>query len=127
MRQVKWTRMRVSSAGDLAEIAVLIPAEAIAAGQDSRLFFGEQPDDLWIRRTDWLLALPPGPARGSLCEVAASSLAAIDPEAALSLLSAVTLPGIRRQVLSAVAGFRAAVSPEDGLVRISHTWVRLSG
>jgi hypothetical protein len=115
VRQVKWSRMRISSASDLAEIAALIPAEAIAAGQDSRLFFDEQPDDLWIHRTDWLLALPPGPARESLCEVAASSLVSIDPEAALSLLPAVTQPGIRRQVLSAVAGFRAAVAPEDGL------------
>ncbi|MBE7496630.1 MAG: hypothetical protein HS117_16940 [Verrucomicrobiaceae bacterium] len=114
-RQVKWGRMEISSAAQLAEIARLMPAEALQNLTDSELLFGKPAENLWIRRTDWLLAMPPGAARENLCHVAAMGLLSIDPEAALALLPAMAQPEVRRQVLTAVAGFRAAASPEEGL------------
>lgn len=114
-RLVKWGRMRLSSPHQLARLADLMPSSTVPNSTDSRLLFGEPSEDLWIRRTDWLLTIPPGAARDKLCNLAAISLTSVDPEAALKLLPALTEPAIRRQVLTAAAGFRAAASPMDGL------------
>ena len=114
MKHVKWGHMRLASSADLMEMAAMMPKEIIEAPDDFRLFHG-QAEDAWGTRTDWLLALPPGEMREKLCSFAVRGLVRTDPEAALKLLPDVKHPILRALVTSAVAGFRAAESPLDGL------------
>jgi hypothetical protein len=114
MKHVKWGHMRLASSADLAEMGNMMPKEIIEAQDDFRLFSG-QAEDAWVTRTDWLLSLPSGEMREKLCSFAVRSLVRTDPEAALKLLQDVKHPILRALVTSAVAGFRAAESPLDGL------------
>lgn len=114
MKHVKWGHMRLASSADLAEMGNMMPKEIVEAPDDFRLFRG-QAEDAWVTRTDWLLALPPGEMREKLCSFTVRSLVRTDPEAALKLLPDVKHPILRALVTSAVAGFRAAESPLDGL------------
>lgn len=114
-KHVNWLRLNITDSAGLADIAAMLPETWADNGRSMSLQAGQQVDSIWIRRTDWLRALPPGETRERLCSVAAQGLAYLDPESALKLLPELKEAKVRQLVTGAVAGYRAAVSPQDGL------------
>ncbi|HBJ86648.1 MAG TPA: hypothetical protein DDZ88_22880 [Verrucomicrobiales bacterium] len=114
-KHVNWLRLNITNSAGLADIAAMLPETLADNGRGLSLQAGQAVEGIWIRRIDWLLALPPGETRERLCSVAAQGLAYVDPESALKLLPELRESNVRQLVTGAVAGFRAAVSPQDGL------------
>ena len=114
-KYVRWDRVKIAEASALADIAALLPKNL--EEKSGLLSTPMLPDkaDVWMRHTDWLLALPVGEMRTRLCTTAATGLADLDPEAALKLLPEIQEATVRRRVTSSVAAFRAAATPKEGL------------
>lgn len=114
-KHVNWLRLSLADSAGLADVAAMLPKNLADHGRSLSALARPETEGLWIRRTDWLLALPVGEARQRLCSAAAMGLAYLDPESALELLPELQDASLRYLVTGAVAGYRAAVSPQDGL------------
>lgn len=115
-RYVNWNRLKIADAAALADIAALLPKNPQEKSTHLSVQLLPEKDDVWMRHTDWLLALPAGETRARLCTAAAPGLADLDPEAVLKLLPEIQDVGVRQRVTCSVAAFRAAVAPKEALV-----------
>lgn len=112
---VAWDRLKIADASALRDIAALLPKHLpTGSGLLARPMLPEK-EDVWMRHTDWLLALSPGEMRARLCTAAAPGLADLDPEAALKLLPEIQDAQVRQRVTTCVAAYRAAAAPQEGL------------
>lgn len=115
-KHVGWFHLKLKDAAGLADIAVLMPEQTVAESfAFHRWLRRPEVEGAWVQHTDWLLALPAGEMRERLCAAAAQGLVRLDPETALKLLPEIKDAEVHHLVTSAVAGYRAAASPQDGL------------
>lgn len=123
LAMIQWDKMQVHSLEQFQKMMELMPPEALESPlgfdtQEGAVEMAGKKDSLpgtsWLTRMDWISSLPPGKARAAAYTAVAKHWIFRDPEKALPLLAEVTHPGLRAQLQSIIAGYRASASVEDG-------------
>lgn len=112
--RVPWGQMHFDTKEDFLAMAKLVPPGVLDGTISGSSSFGSAGEGGWATRMDWLKDLPEGAARQALYAGAARALIGADPEKALALLPELMNASLKRQVLSATAAYRAALSPQEG-------------
>ncbi len=113
--QVPWGKLRFETQADFLAMVRTVPPEVLDGSLGTGQAFGTAGEDGWATRLDWLQAVTEEGPRRALFAGAARALMNADPEGALALLPEIRSERLRRQITSATAAYRAAVSPEAGL------------